>query len=34
MIMQKDICTKACTTGADCPAPPTMGQCNMMGYCK
>jgi hypothetical protein len=34
MIMMKDICTKPCTTAADCPDPPTGGSCNAMGYCK
>jgi hypothetical protein len=34
MIMQVNICTKSCTTAADCPMPPTSGMCNMMGFCK
>jgi len=27
-------CSLRCTTGADCPIPPTLGQCNLQGYCK
>jgi hypothetical protein len=30
----RSFCTKKCTTNADCPAPPTVGQCNKQGYCK
>jgi hypothetical protein len=32
--MMQLICTKTCTTAADCPNPPTAGQCNNNGYCK
>jgi hypothetical protein len=34
MIMMQMICTKTCTTAADCPDPPTDGTCNGNGYCK
>jgi hypothetical protein len=34
MIQGSDICTKTCTTNADCPDPPTSGVCNSDGYCK
>jgi hypothetical protein len=32
--MMMMICTKTCASGADCPNPPTDGQCNGNGYCK
>jgi hypothetical protein len=27
-------CSLRCTSGAQCPVPPTSGICNMMGYCR
>ena len=30
----RSFCTKHCATAADCPTPPTVGQCNKQLYCK
>jgi hypothetical protein len=31
---QRSFCTKHCTTGADCPNPPTSRTCNKQNYCR
>lgn len=30
----QSFCSLKCTSPADCPMPPTSGQCNNQGYCK
>jgi hypothetical protein len=30
----RSFCSQLCEAGTDCPIPPTLGQCNMRGYCK
>jgi hypothetical protein len=30
----RSFCSSLCEAGTDCPVPPTLGICNMRGYCK